>query len=214
VITKYGRKTALRMGLPLLLAAIVCARFFWPAAIVFGVLTVFVFRFFRDPSRRIPPGDHTVVSPADGKVVDVTSVSECPCIGGKGRMIGIFMSIFDAHVNRLPLDGKLVEKHYHKGRFHDARKPESSTENENITTVWQRPDGKRFVVRQIAGAIARTVVCEPEPGAEVGRGDPFGMVKFGSRAELYLPDEIRFSPSVTMGQSIRAGSSILGEVES
>jgi len=177
-----------------------------------AVLGVFVFSFFRDPPRVIPGDEDVVVAPADGKIVEITRAEECPFLGGAAHKVAIFMSIFNAHVNRLPLSGTLVEKRVTPGKFLNALNPRSAVENENVVTVWERPDGTRFAVKQIAGVIARTVVCEPEPGELCERGRPFGMIKFGSRTELYLQAEIPFRPTVRENQAVRAGSTALGEV--
>jgi len=139
-------------------------------------------------------------------------VAEAPGLDGPATRVGIFMSIFNVHVNRAPLTATLASREHRPGKFLNALRAASARENENVTTVWRRDDGTRFVVRQIAGVIARTIVCEPEPGARLARGEPFGMIKFGSRTELYLPASLEFSPRVAVGEGIRAGSSVLGEV--
>jgi len=212
VITKYGAATAFSIGIPLLLAAGIAGYFWWPAGIVFGVLTVFVFSFFRDPARSIPPGDNVVVAPADGKIADISRLDECPYFDGPAHRVGIFMSIFNVHVNRLPLAGTLVSQTKTPGKFLNALNPLSASENENTVTLWKREDGAMFAVKQIAGIIARTVVTEAEGEEFFEKGQSFGMIKFGSRTEVYLPGHYGFDVKVKIGQAIHAGSTILGEV--
>jgi len=213
LLTKYGRRTALSLGLPLLGGTVLIAWHYPPAGLITLVPALFTFSFFRDPRRETAGGENHVVAPADGKVVEVGTVEKAPLLDAPAHKVGIFMSIFNAHVNRLPLEGKLLAVQKNPGKFLNALKAASARENENVTTLWERSDGLRFVVRQIAGVIARTVVCEPRPGAVVQRGEAFGMIKFGSRTELYLPVSSEFKAEVKTGQAVRAGSTILGKVK-
>jgi phosphatidylserine decarboxylase len=152
-------------------------------------LTLLVGHFFRDPERVLTADDRDVVSPADGKVilierVDGTHFAKTPSI-----KISIFMSVFDVHVNRVPVSGAVHGVHYRKGRFLAAQKPGASRENEQ-NWVWIRSDeGVDVVLTQVAGLIARRIVCWPTVGDRVSRGERFGMIRFGSRVDLFVPEE-------------------------
>jgi phosphatidylserine decarboxylase len=153
------------------------------------VLTLLVGHFFRDPERVLTADDRDVVSPADGKVilierVDGTHFSQAPSL-----KISIFMSVFDVHVNRVPVSGAVHGVHYRKGRFLAAQKPGASRENEQ-NWLWIRSDeGVDVVLTQVAGLIARRIVCWPTVGDPVLRGERFGLIRFGSRVDLYVPEE-------------------------
>jgi phosphatidylserine decarboxylase len=178
--------------------------------VVFGLLIVW---FFRDPPRRIPAGAGLIVAPADGKVVAIDEIEHDEFLGGPAIRIGIFLSIFNVHINRAPVAGRVIGVRYRRGKFLNALRPESTRENEQMAIRMQETAAphRRYVVRQITGAIARRIVCTLKPGDEVDRGEPFGMIKLGSRTELVLPREAALKVVAKLGDTVRAGSTILAE---
>jgi phosphatidylserine decarboxylase len=200
-------------GLPLV-AAIV-ALLFAPKpwcllALVPLTFLLWLVSFFRNPPRRIPEDPRAIVSPADGVVVDVTHLPHYDFIGGAAVRIGIFLSIFNVHINRAPLAGRVVELHYHPGEFLNAMRPESAERNEFMWIGFEQaePAARKFVVRQISGMLARRIVCTLAPGETVSRGQIFGMIKLGSRTELILP-AAAVEVAVQPGDAVRAGSHIV-----
>jgi phosphatidylserine decarboxylase len=174
------------------------------------ILLIWLVSFFRNPPRRIPDDPRAIVSPADGLVVDVTPLAHDDYIGGPAVRIGIFLSIFNVHINRAPLAGRVVDLHYHPGEFLNAMRPESAERNEFMWIGFEQSDDSshRFAVRQISGMLARRIVCTLAAGQTVTRGEKFGMIKLGSRTELILPAgavEITVQP----GDPVRAGSHIV-----
>lgn len=183
----------------------------WYLAPVFVLALVFVLSFFRDPSRRIPEEPGVVVAPADGKVVEVTQVDEPPLLKVPSHKIAIFMSPLNVHVNRAPCGGEVETVEYRPGRHHNAQDQEASSENEAVAMVIRAADGRaRVLVRQVAGVLARRIVCAAAAGERVERGQRFGMIKFGSRAEVYVPVEAGFEVRARLGQRVRAGETVLG----
>ena len=169
----------------------------------------FLLSFFRDPER-VPPSDPSLmVSPADGLVTDIEEVEAPPFLGGRALKVGIFLSVFNVHVNRAPFNGKVAFLQHTDGKYLDARNPLSTKENERHDLGMELAGGGKILVRQIAGAIARRIVCEAKEGQELARGDRFGMIKFGSRTELYVP-EGRFQVRVRVGESVKGGESVMG----
>lgn len=167
--------------------------------------------FFRDPRRAIPSTPGALVAPADGHVTEITELEYHDLIGGPATRIGIFLSVFDVHVNRAPYAGRVVRTDYQPGEFLDARHPESGQRNESLTLVLE-PDANLpgpIVVRQVAGLIARRIVCAVRPGDHLSRGQRYGMIKFGSRTELITPRGPKWRIGVTMGQPVRGGVTIL-----
>jgi phosphatidylserine decarboxylase len=177
-------------------------------AVVIGVLIVW---FFRDPRREIPQGDALVVSPADGKVVTVEEIEYDEFLEGPAVLIGIFLSIFDVHINRMPIAGRVIGLRYRPGKCLNALRPESAQENEHLAVRLESNSAphRRMVVRQITGAIARRIVCWLKPGDELEAGAQFGMIKLGSRTELLLPREDGLEITTKVGEKVRAGSSAL-----
>ncbi len=183
------------------------------ALLVIGGLIVW---FFRDPTRRIPTDPAALVSPADGKIVTIEHIPHDDFVGGPAVLIGIFLSIFNVHVNRAPFAARVVGLTYKPGKYLNALKPESARENERLEVrlqSTQRP-ALRFRVRQISGAIARRIVCRVRPGDELAKGEQFGMIKLGSRTELVLPDVEGLEIRVKVGQSVQAGASVLARLSS
>jgi len=178
------------------------------AALPFAALTLFVLSFFRDPERNPPEDAAAAVAPADGKVTDIGEVDEPLAIGGRALRIGIFLSVFDVHVNRAPLDGTLRHVRYQPGRFLDARDPRCGEENEANLAGFEGSFGP-FAVRQVAGLIARRIVFPFKEGEAVRRGQRLGMIKFGSRTELLVPADAPVEVAVKVGQRVRGGETVL-----
>ncbi len=179
----------------------------WLVAIP-ALLFAFLLAFFRDPERTVPGGPEVAVAPADGILVDIGEVDEPYFFKGKALRIGIYLSVFNVHVNRAPLDGKLVFRHYKPGKFLDVRDPSCEKENEANLLGFEGPNG-RFAVRQIAGLIARTIVSPTELDEQVERGQRMGMIKFGSRTELLLPPDADVTIEAKIGDTMRGASSVL-----
>lgn len=183
----------------------------WLAAVP-AALWVFLISFFRDPERVAPEGETTLLSPADGVVADIEAVREDLFLHADALRIGIFMSVFNVHVNRAPASGKVAYRGYRPGKFLNAMGAAASNENECSFVGLERPDGTRLLVRQIAGLIARRIVCDCQVGDDLHRGQRFGMVKFGSRLEVYVPASVPFRPAVAVGDRVKAGLTVLGEL--
>ncbi|MCA9041564.1 MAG: phosphatidylserine decarboxylase family protein [Planctomycetaceae bacterium] len=167
--------------------------------------------FFRDPERPIPSEPGLVISPADGKVVLIEEIEHDDQIGGPAVLIGIFLSIFNVHMNRSPIEARVIGLKYKPGKCLNALRPESAKENEQLAVKIQQLDAphRPMVVRQITGAIARRIVCWVKPGDLLARGERFGMIKLGSRTELVLPREEGMEIVTQLGQHIKAGKSVL-----
>lgn len=182
--------------------------FGWPAGLLGGALTLFCAWFFRDPKRMIPQGDGFVVSPGDGLIVDIAKTEDERFLKKPVIRISIFLNIFNVHINRSPVDGKVVGVFYNPGRFFAANVPKASLENEQNALLLETPSGKRLVCIQIAGLIARRIVCWVKDGAALYRGERFGLIRFGSRVDLYLPVEAEILVSV--GDKVKGGETVLG----
>lgn len=178
------------------------------AGVLFGALTLFCIWFFRDPHRNIPQSEGLLVSPADGKVVDISRTEEGRFLNKPAIKISIFLNVFNVHVNRVPAAGKVIGIFYNAGRFFAANVPKASLENEQNAVVLETPAGKRIVCIQIAGLIARRIVCWIKEGSILTRGERFGLIRFGSRVDLFLPIETEIR--VSLGQRVRGGETILG----
>jgi phosphatidylserine decarboxylase len=179
------------------------------AAGLLTVITLFSLYFFRDPERAIPAGDNLVLAPADGRVVDVSEAEETFFCKTKMRKISIFLSVFNVHVNRMPAAGTVVYKQYYPGKFLDAREDKASLVNEQMH-VGLRAGSDTILVKQIAGLIARRVVCHAAVGQAYRAGDKFGMLRFGSRTDLFLP--LSAAVRVKTGDRVQGGLTILGEL--
>jgi len=196
-----------------LAAAIVAWLAAWPYAIPLLLLAAFFVWFFRDPERQIPPDRGAVVSPGDGRVTDVSQVT----LGGAMQTrISIFLSVFDVHVNRSPVSGTIAYARYQPGKFLDARHPDVSHENESNTLgIVAAPlvaPGLKLLVRQLSGLIARRIICTHGVGDQLARGELFGMIKFGSRTELWLPVGCPHRVLVAPGERVRCGETVLVEL--
>lgn len=177
-------------------------------AAVVGVLIAW---FFRNPSRIVPIEPGLVVSPADGKVVEIEDLAFDEYVGGPAKKIGIFLSIFNVHINRAPVAGRVIGLKYRPGKYLNALRPESARENEQLAVYLEESEApyRGMIVRQITGAIARRIVCWLKPGDQVVRGGQFGMIKLGSRTELVIPAEPGLELRVRPGDHVQAGTTVV-----
>ncbi len=187
----------------------------WSLGLVFFGLWVFGVAFFRDPDRDVPDDSSVLLAPADGTVTEITRLDDDPVVGGPALKIGIFLSIFNVHINRSPCDARVVDCTYQPGRFLNAMNPASSRENESntVTLEAQVPRLGPIIVRQVSGLIARRIVCHCGPGDQLARGQRFGMIKFGSRTELVVPCRDDVKVAVEVGRRVRAGQSVLVRID-
>ena len=181
----------------------------WLLAVVITILALWVAYFFRDPERAGERGSSIVVAPADGKLIMITEVDEPAFIGGKATRLSIFMNVFNVHVNRYPVDGTVEYVHYNPGKFLNAAAEKSSIENEQSSVGIDTGD-HRVLVRQIAGLIARRIVTYSQKGQQVRQGDRMGLIRFGSRVDVFLPTEARLR--VQLGTLTTAGTTVLAEL--
>jgi len=181
----------------------------WLLALVMTVIALWVAYFFRDPERSGERGSHLVVAPADGKLIMITEVDEPAFVGGRATRLSIFMNVFNVHVNRYPVDGVVRYVHYNKGKFLNAAAEKSSIENEQ-SSVGIESGPNRILVRQIAGLIARRIVTYSREGDTVKQGDRLGIIRFGSRVDVFIPidSELR----VRLGALTTAGTTVLAEL--
>ncbi len=179
---------------------------------IFSFVTVFslfyLFIFFRNPHREIPTQEGLFVAPADGRIVAVQEVYEDRFLKEKAVKISIFMNIFNVHVNRTPCRGTLKEVIYNPGKFFNAAKDKASLENEQNALILETPKGYKILIIQIAGLIARRIVCWIKPGDQVERGDRFGVIRFGSRVDVFLPCKVDIH--VRLGEKVKGGTTVLG----
>ncbi|MCA9072629.1 MAG: phosphatidylserine decarboxylase family protein [Planctomycetaceae bacterium] len=187
----------------------------WFAVLLLSLTGIEISGFFRNPNRVIPDVEGAVVSPADGKVVAIEELDHDEFVGGPAIQIGIFLSIFNVHINRTPIAARVIGLKYKEGKYLNALRPESAKENEQLAVRIEGTEApyRKMVVRQITGAIARRIVCWLKPGDELDRGDQFGMIKLGSRTELVMPKEEGLKILTKIGDHVQAGSSILAEYE-
>lgn len=196
------------IGIAAFVAVILALLNYDTAAFAAMGLTVFILYFFRDPERITPEAEDALVAPADGKVIAVESVFDDRFVNEHVYKISIFMNIFNVHVNRSPFPGKVESVCYSPGRFYSANTERGALENEYGALIMKTEPGCRFAVVQVAGLIARRVVCWAEKGDFLRRGQRFGLIRFGSRVDLYLPQKTQIE--VRIGQKVKAGETILG----
>ena len=192
------------------LAITIFAAFFgiiW-LAIVLAAVTVFILCFFRNPERNFQDEDKLVLCPADGKIIKIEEVDVQGTITGRFKKISIFMNVFNVHVNRAPYDGTIGKISYHKGKFLSANLDKASAENERNEIMICTKDGRAIWAVQIAGLIARRIVCWTRKGADIKKGERFGLIRFGSRVEVFLPSDSRVV--VKLDDKVRAGQTPLG----
>lgn len=173
-------------------------------------ITLFICYFFRDPDRVCPDVDGAVISPADGKVVFSGPLESCPFFEGPCQKISVFMSVFNVHVNRIPYDGKVKAIDYFPGKFFNASLDKASLDNERNAVTVSIEDGRTYTVVQIAGLIARRIICGLKVGDDVSRATRYGMICFGSRLDIYLPSDARLE--VANGNRVKAGHTVLSSL--
>ena len=200
-------------GLPIIvffvLLTILSAFIHISIGIIFLILLSFCIFFFRDPEREITKGENIVLAPADGKVVAIKQIQDSKISDEPVNRISIFLSIFDVHINRAPVDGEIVYLEYSRGKFLDARNPKASEVNENNFMVLSHKETK-IALRQIAGKIARRVVCKCNNGDKLKIGERIGMIRFGSRTDLFLPMNAKINAKI--GDMVKAGITIIGKL--
>jgi len=177
-------------------------------SIPFWIIALFVLQFFRDPPREIPGNEKSILSPADGRIVVVEPTRD-PWLDRDCLKISVFMNVFNVHSNRSPIDAEVVKRWYHPGKFINADLDKASTENERNALHLRSATGHDITCVQVAGLIARRILCYVEPGQKLARGERYGFIRFGSRVDLYLPKEVRVN--VVVGEKVRATSTVLAE---
>lgn len=208
----YPHPIIAREGWPFLGAAIVLALLvtFGGAPLVWSVpfwlVALFVLQFFRDPPRAVPGDAKSVLSPADGRIVAIEPVTD-PWLEREALKISVFMNVFNVHSNRSPIDGEVVSRWYHPGKFLNADLDKASTENERNALHLRSLDGQDITCVQVAGLIARRILCYVAPGDKLVRGQRYGFIRFGSRVDLYLPKGVQVK--VVVGEKVRATTTIL-----
>ena len=218
-LTKYLWFPVNREGWPFValfaVVALLLGQAWAPLGWIGALLTCWCAWFFRDPDRVTPVRDGLVISPADG-VVQLLGMAPPPKeleMGDAPRMrISVFMSVFSVHINRIPVDGKVIKTAYQPGKFLDASLDKASADNERMSVRMARADGRELAFVQIAGLVARRIKCDLADGQEVKAGQRFGLIRFGSRVDVYLPDGVQ--PLVALGQSIIAGETVLADLDS
>jgi phosphatidylserine decarboxylase len=180
-------------------------------SLIFVALFLYTIAFFRDPNRVDPADENAVVAAADGVVADIKEIEEREVLKLQTRRVGIFLSVFDVHTNRAPVAGRITFRQHAKGLCLDARRPDCSEKNESMTWAFQNARGT-IVVRQLTGAIARRIVGWSKVGDEIKRGERFGMIRFGSRTEIYLPIDAEIL--VKVGDHVKGGATIIARLTS
>jgi phosphatidylserine decarboxylase len=178
-------------------------------SLLFLLLIFCTLAFFRDPDRATPADPNLIVAAADGTVTDIVEVDENEILKKRSRRIGIFLSIFDVHTNRAPIDGRIIYRQHREGLCLDARRPECSEKNESMTWAFEN-SRVTIVVRQLTGAVARRIVAWSQVGDELKKGDRFGMIRFGSRTEVYLP--LAATVLVKVGDHVSGGLTIIARL--
>jgi phosphatidylserine decarboxylase len=191
-------------------AAVRWGGWWWALELMLAVLALWLLVFFRDPVRTGPRGDDVVIAPADGRVVAIVDTDEPAYLKAPAVRISIFMSVFDVHVNRYPVSGTVAYRHYHAGKFLHAADEKASLDNEQSSIGIAGPHGP-VLVRQIAGLIARRIETDGRPGDIATQGARLGMIRFGSRVDVFLPREAHPSVKVAMGDRVAAGATLLAE---
>ena len=180
-------------------------------ALMMLAVTFCICFFFRDPDRVIPTVENAVVSPADGKVIVASKEKDCAYYNGPCTKISIFMTVFNVHVNRMVAEGNVTDIAYYPGKFYAADKDKAAMENENNAVFLETGSGQKICVVQVAGLIARRIICMVQKDELLKRGQKFGLICFGSRLDVYLPED--FAVNVAVGEKVKAGTSILGQLK-
>jgi phosphatidylserine decarboxylase len=210
----YPHPIIAREGWPFLAASVVVSVLatYWFGGLLslpFWIITLFILQFFRDPGRDVPTGANLVLAPADGRVI-VVEQTEDPYLKRPSIKVSVFMNVFNVHSNRSPVDGKVEQVWYNPGKFVNADLAKASLENER-NALWIKLDnGAEITCVQVAGLIARRILCYVKAGDRLARGQRYGFIRFGSRVDVYLPTTARVK--VTLGDKTRAGESILAEL--
>ncbi len=178
-------------------------------SLLFVLLILYTLAFFRDPDRAVPTEENAVVAAADGVVADIVEIEEPDVLKARTRRVGIFLSVFDVHTNRAPVDGRVTYRQHRAGLCLDARRTDCSDKNESMTWAFQNPR-VTVVVRQLTGAIARRIVGWSQVGDELKKGERFGMIRFGSRTEVYLP--LNAVVVVKVGDRVAGGSTVIARL--
>jgi phosphatidylserine decarboxylase len=210
----YPHPILAREGWPFIGAALAAAVVAWAVAgfawsVPLWLVAVFVVQFFRDPPRAVPAQPNAVLSPADGRIVKVEKVRD-PMTERDTLLISVFMNVFNVHSNRAPVDGTVERIQYSAGKFVNADLDKASSENERNAMVMQLASGERIAVVQVAGLIARRILCYSKVGQRLARGERYGFIRFGSRVDVYLPLTAR--PRVAVGDVVHATTTILAEL--
>jgi phosphatidylserine decarboxylase len=210
---KQNRWPIAKEGLPFLIPVVLLTVFLgamgWKVWMFLGIFfSLFVAYFFRNPRREIPNLQNIILSPADGRIIHVGECEEDRFLKEKTLKVSIFMSLFDVHVNRAPISGKVLERDYLPGRFFVASVEKSSLLNEQNAVILEAEDRMKILLIQIAGFVARRIVCYAKAGDTLRKGEIFGLIRFGSRVDLYLPPAVK--PIVRVGQHVKGGESIIG----
>jgi len=210
---KQNRWPIAKEGLPFLIPVILFTIFLgivgWKVWMSLGILfSLFIAYFFRNPRREIPNLQNIILSPADGRIIHVGECEEDRFLKEKVLKVSIFMSLFDVHLNRVPISGKVLERNYLPGRFLVASVEKSSLLNEQNAVILETEDRMKILLIQIAGFVARRIVCYAKTGDTLRKGEIFGLIRFGSRVDLYLPPAVK--PIVRVGQHVKGGESIIG----
>lgn len=213
-MSSYPHPLLAREGWPFIAGTVVAAALVWALAgfawsIPLWIVAVFVIQFFRDPPRAVLAQANAVLSPADGRIVKVEKVAD-PYTGRESLLISVFMNVFNVHSNRAPVDGTVERVAYSPGKFVNADLDKASTENERNALVIQLAGGERIAVVQVAGLIARRILCYVKAGDALKRGQRYGFIRFGSRVDVYLPLSAR--PRVAVGDKVAATSTILADL--
>lgn len=210
-----NRNTPVAMeGIPFIAAGLTAGVLLWTAGLRLTslfpfLLSLFSLFFFRNPARRTPAIPGSVIAPADGTVI-FRGTAHDEFTGAAAEKISIFMSVFNVHINRAPVSGRVVDRIHRPGRFLDVRNERATFENERLALIIELDDGNRLTVVQVAGLIARRIVCYPEKGERVTAGSRYGLIRFGSRLDVYLP--IGSHITVSPGDRTRAGETIIGRL--
>ncbi len=210
----YPHPILAREGWPFIAGTVALAIIVWAFlgfawSVPVWIIALFVIQFFRDPPRPIPTLLNAVLSPADGRIVKVEKVRD-PWTDRDSLLISVFMNVFNVHSNRAPVDGTVERLQYNAGKFVNADLDKASTENERNAMVVRLADGERISVVQVAGLIARRILCYATEGQRIARGDRYGFIRFGSRVDVYLPLSAR--PKVAVGDVVHATTTVLAEL--
>jgi len=206
---KLAREGWFYIALALVAALLTTLVFPVYVAALFWLISIFVLQFFRDPHRSIPQDEGQIVSPADGKVI-FTGIVDDPYLDRKAFKISVFMNVFSVHSNRAPLAATVKQVWYQPGLFVNAALDKASQENERNAVWLQSEDGKDVVSVQVAGLVARRILCYVKDGEQLDRGQRYGFIRFGSRVDLFLPED--FSIQVALGDNVLSGTSVLGKL--